>query len=474
MKRLRLAKSSKKDKLSFEGSYYDRLTPFTNKQKDFIRKSKDNVFNFSEGSVRAGKNVINIFSFCQQLEEHPAPLHLIFGVTSSSVKKNIITCNGFGVENYFEGRCSRLEYNGIDALSINTKTGQKIILVVGAENRGTETKIQGDTYGMVYGTEINNCDETFVNMAVSRTFSYGVKARIFGDLNPKAPNHWFYKRFLNDLYISYPEQINYEHFTLVDNTSLSNDDIKHIMKMYKKGSIFYNMYILGKRVNNVGLIYSGFSRQGCLITSKEVFSTLIRDFSIGVDVGSTDATTVSLIGFINNYEYVYLLDGYYHKNGKEDDSNTLEQSDAQKYANDICDKLEEWMKTYPFLSLGCNIYVDSAAKAFRITLKKEVVKRRLPFNVRKNADELGNDGKGRILERVKLFETLINHSRFKISDNTVLDYWIEAFENAGWDKKAFDSGKFVRSEVGYPIDCLDSIEYAVYPHMKKLINYDLK
>ena len=56
-----------------------------------------------------GKNVLNALAFCLILENHPDKLFLLGGVSISSVKLNILDCDGYGILNYFEGRCRERE-----------------------------------------------------------------------------------------------------------------------------------------------------------------------------------------------------------------------------------------------------------------------------------------------------------------------------------------------------------------------------
>lgn len=72
-----------------------------------------------------------------------------------------------------------------------------------------------------------------------------------------------------------------------------------------------------------------------------------------------------------------------------------------------------------------------------------------------------------IVDRIRLTEILINQGRYKIIHH--LKPWIEAIENATWDDKKKQEGEWVRTDDGsYPVDCLDSSEYAVQPFKPRL------
>lgn len=109
------------------------LAPFTNKQVDWFYRAIDDStwFNVAEGGKRAAKNVLAGLVFCTLLETHPDKIHLIAGVSISTAKLNILDCNGCGVLSYFEGRCRQGEYQNRDCLYVQTKTGEKIVLISG-------------------------------------------------------------------------------------------------------------------------------------------------------------------------------------------------------------------------------------------------------------------------------------------------------------------------------------------------------
>lgn len=85
---------------------------------------------------------------------------------------------------------------------------------------------------MAYITEANECHPKFLKEAFDRTLS-SRNRKIFHDLNPKEEEHWYYTDILgfhekkqadNPLY-----GYNYGHFTLVDNMSLTNHQIRKLL-----------------------------------------------------------------------------------------------------------------------------------------------------------------------------------------------------------------------------------------------------
>lgn len=129
--------------------------PFSQNQMRFFWNCFDHWFNVAEGGKRGGKNVLITMAYCTILERHPSRIHLIAGVSTATARLNILDCDGFGLKNYFEGRCREGTYQNRDCLYIQTATGEKVVLVSGGGKAGDEKLIKGNTYGTAYITEAN-------------------------------------------------------------------------------------------------------------------------------------------------------------------------------------------------------------------------------------------------------------------------------------------------------------------------------
>lgn len=203
---------------------------------------------------------MNSLAFCIALENHPDKLHLIAGVSISSVKLNIVDCDGYGILNYFEGRCREGKFKNKDCLYVNTADGKmKILLISGGAKDGDEKYIKGNTYGMAYVTEANECHPKFLKEVMDRTLSSSDR-KIFHDLNPKPPAHWYYTDILEFHEKQQKENpdygYNYEHFNIFDNMSVSDEQLKKVLCTYDKKSIWYKRDILGNRIASAGILFS--------------------------------------------------------------------------------------------------------------------------------------------------------------------------------------------------------------------------
>lgn len=314
-----------------------------------------------------------------------------------------------------------------------------------------------NSYGSAYITEVNECHPDFMQEVLSRTLASRDR-KIFFDLNPKPPRHWFYTDFLDFQMEQYEAgdnpRFNYEHFTILDNMSLSDAQLREVLATYNKGSIWYKADILGLRTAASGRIYKGYEYNEVAVTPEQIRHMDFAELAVGVDVGGTDATAATLTGITRGYEEVVHIDGMYHKQGLDN------KMTEELYARMLVDWLVPWLQVYPQIG---TIYADSANKLFRTALKNELIRRGLSrFSV------IAFNKSDGIIERIELSEMLFNQGRYKIC--TRMDKWHEAYQMAVWSDKDYEKGEWVRVDDGsYPVDCLDSSEYSVYPFKRFLV-----
>jgi PBSX family phage terminase large subunit len=432
--------------------------PFDKKQAQYIANSLDCWLNVAEGGKRAGKNIINIIAFAECLENHPDKIHLAAGVTKAAAKMNIIDSNGFGIEHYFSGRCFRGLYNKMECLYVMTKTGQKVVIISGGKDADDYRSIKGNSYGSAYITEANECHKTYVQEVFDRTLASNDR-KLFFDLNAKPPRHWFYTDIL-DFQTELKAKgenpgLNYAHFTIWNNRSISDEQLRTVLATYDKASMWYQADILGRRTAATGRIYTGYRYIDVATKMRDIKEMRWANFSIGVDIGGTAATVATLAGITKGWDDVVLIDGYYHKQGKE----TGKTHD--EYAKDIVNKMEMWVEQFPFVHTA-PVFAESADKLFRQALANALVKKGFRNKVIPSYKKEG------IVDRIRLTNILINQGRYKVAAH--MKSWLNALENAMWSDDEYEKGNWVRVDDGsYPVDCLDSSEYAVHPYKPNLL-----
>lgn len=124
--------------------------PFSKNQNDFFWRCFNGWLNVAEGGKRGGKNVLITLAYCAILEKHPSKIHLIAGVSTSTARLNILDCDGYGMMNFFEGRCRLGQYQNRDCLYVSTPTGEKIVLVSGGGKDRDERLIKGKSIALTY------------------------------------------------------------------------------------------------------------------------------------------------------------------------------------------------------------------------------------------------------------------------------------------------------------------------------------
>lgn len=329
--------------------------PFSKNQTAFFHRCFDNWFNVAEGGKRGGKNVLITMAYCTILEKHPSRIHLISGVSTATARLNILDCDGFGLMNYFEGRCRAGQYQNRDCLYVKTVTGEKVVLVSGGGKAGDEKLIKGNTYGTAYITEANECSKTFIQEVFDRTIS-SPDRKVFHDLNPKAEGHWYYTDILD--FHEKQEALNpnygynYGHFTIADNMSLSDDKLRATLSTYDKNSMWYERDILGLRKSPEGLVYPMFDPK---IHVVDELPPKRGKYYISCDYGTVNPCAMGLWQVYNGHACM-IKEYYYDSRAKK-----YRRTDEEHYAE--LEKLAEGYKIE-------RVIVDPSAASFIETIQR--------------------------------------------------------------------------------------------------------
>lgn len=389
----------------------NKPAPFSKRQYDFFIRSLSSWFNVAEGGKRGGKNVLQTFIFCTLLENHPNRIHLAAGVSVATAKLNILDCDGYGLLNYFEGRCREGKYKDRDCVYVQTKTGEKVVLVSGGGKDGDEKLIKGNTYGMAYVTEANECHPKFLKEVFDRTLSSSDR-KIFHDLNPKEEEHWYYADILKfhegqqDRDPSYG--YNYGHFTLVDNMSMTDDQIRGLLTTYQKDSVWYKRDIRGDRAVADGIIFRRFAEDNrpYLYREEDLFhegklKRIPYKIVIGIDFGGNGSmTTMVLMLYFNGYQDFRAAEEAHIPLSKDID------------ADRIC---EEFIKFYRMCMDKYGrvdwVFPDSASTTMINSLRSAARKAGLPYSNIKGCR------KNKVEDRPRTIDLLLNTGRLKINEN---------------------------------------------------------
>lgn len=427
--------------------------PFSENQNAFFWRCFDSWFNVAEGGKRGGKNVLITMAYCSILEKHPSKIHLIAGVSTSTARLNILDCDGYGMLNFFEGRCRTGQYQNRDCLYVQTPMGEKIVLVSGGGKDRDERLIKGNTYGTAYITEANECHPNFIQEVFDRTIS-SPNRKVFHDLNPKYQQHWYYDilKFHEQQQLLNPSYgYNYGHFTIADNMSISDEQLREILKTYDKSTVWYARDIKGERKAAEGLVYPSFANRTeeflvddptawCSAHGKRFYKIML-----GVDFGGTKShTAFKAVGITYDW-YVVVLD--------EEHMDSVEL-DPDKLNRRFCEFVRRVQASY-------------GRSQTRADNEESVLIRGLQNAVRREGLQTTvlNAIKMQINDRIKLTTMLMAQKRLFV--NRKCEHMIDAFQTAIYDPDKFED---VRLDDGTSdIDSLDAFEYCLEPYYNQLI-----
>ena len=421
--------------------------PFSGKHKNYIKHALDNSLCVAEGAIRSGKTIDHCIIAAMYLETCPDKIHLASGSSAPNAKLNIGECNGFGLEHLFRGRCRWGKFKGGEALFINTKTGEKIVLFSGGGKSDSYKKILGNSYGLWMATEINehydsdDSRESFIKVAFGRQAA-AKRPLVLWDLNPCAPQNPIYTNYIDKWIGNYPGGYLYEHFTIDDNLSLSDERREEIKGRYDINSVWYKRDILVQRVTAQGLIYQLYADnpERYTITNADIPKTRrgaydIDRINIGVDFGGNgSAHAMVATAFSPDYQTIYVLAS------QRIPAHGVTVGQIIKKIIDFADMIRT---TYG--DVFC-IYPDNAEQAIINSLRNEcdyrvIGSRKYPIN-----------------DRIRCTDILLCGDRLKLvrGNNTALD---GALKTAIWDTK--HKTEDIRLDDGTTdIDTLDAFEYS--------------
>ena len=387
--------------------------PFSQKHKDYIKSALNNKMNVAEGAIRSGKTIDHCIIAAMYLEKCPDKIHLASGSTLGNAKLNIGVCNGFGLENLFRGRCKWGKYKDNEALFLHTQTGDKVVIFVGGGKSDAYKRILGNSYGLWIATEINehyDCEDSrssFIKVAFGRQVA-AIAPLVLWDLNPCNPSHTIYQNYIDLYKETYVGGYQYEHFTIHDNLSISEQRKAEIESQYVKGSIWYRRDILGERCIAEGLVYPMYEEA----IAEMPENAQITDYCVSMDYGTMNAFAALL--WAKSGDTWYAIREYYYSGRAEHKQKTDED-----YAKDI----DAWCGDIVSAGKLTTIIDPSAASFIALLRKREQRYKVLP-------------AKNDVLDGIRETANALENGYIKISPK--LKFWKEEISGYIWDDKSVD------------------------------------
>lgn len=421
---------------------------FSPKHKAYIKQALKHRMCVAEGAIRSGKTIDHCIIAAAYLEETPDKFHLASGSTIGNAKLNIGVCNGFGLEALFRGRCRWGKFKDNEALFIQTRTGEKVVIFVGGAKADSYKRILGNSYGLWIATEINehyDCADSrssFVKVASGRQIA-AIKPFTLWDLNPCNPKAPIYEEYID----KYRTQglaggYLYEHFTIKDNATITPERIAEIESRYDPSTVWYRRDILGERAVAEGLIYQLFADQ----PDRFVLGYIpkISRAVIGVDFGGgTSAHAFCCLGFMGSS--IVVLDEY----------REAEALNPTKLERDFIDFVRRCQMRWLVTECWC----DSAEQTLINGLRVAAAQNHIGINI-------GNALKKPINDRIRATCLLMGVGRFFVYEGC--KWTVDALKSAVWDAKKLTED--VRLDNGTTnIDSLDAMEYAFEREIPNLI-----
>lgn len=424
---------------------------FSDKHKEYLRRTVDHHYNVAEGSIRSGKSTDNVLAFAQDIKHSRDKVYLATASTQPTAKLIIGDCDGFGLEHIFRGQCRWGKYKGNECLMIQgeaTRGRLKIVLFCGGAKADSYKKFRGMTIGAWIATEIDLHHEETIREGLKRLVKSDAN-KIYWDLNPGNPSAPIYREYIDAWAEMHREGkliggYNYMHFTLFDNVNLSKQNIEQTLARYPdKTSVWYRRDIEGKRVAAEGLIYRYFADHvdEYLIDRDQL--PHLRWINGGQDFGGNKSHhTFCAIGIDDRMHTLYVLAAESH------DAAGSTTADIIAHLNAFFGGIRE---RYGYVD---RVRADCADP---VMINTEAI----------NTEwRVCGSVKNAISDRIRATAYLMEHHRLKIVRGACDDL-VEAFCNAVWDPKKHDDERL--DNFTYNVCILDAFEYAFEEYINALI-----
>lgn len=389
-----------------------------------------------DGSVRAGKTLVESLSFVMWAMQNDGFNYAITGKTVMSARRNIIEpltdplrLRGYKVvDKKSEGK-----------LLISFKGRVNTFYIFGGRDESSASLIQGLTLRGVLFDEVALMPKSFVEQAMARCSVEG--AKLWFNCNPEGPRHWFKKE-----HIDRAKERNYLHlhFGLDDNPSLSEKTKQRYRNMFT--GIFYKRFILGEWAFADGIVYPDIP-EGTYYTNSErdkVVPIKIIEGDIQPIYGCDYGTTNPQI-YLEIYKYYkpgdhipyFYVDREYCWNSRE----TLRTKTDYEYVQEF----KAWRKPK-----YRGIYMDPAAESLRVAHQR--------------SGDLVLPAKNDVLPGISMVSTLFHLGHIFINSDECPNLVAE-LGLYQWDPKKSEQGK--EQVIKANDHSCDALRYAIFTSTPK-------
>ena len=376
---------------------------FGEKAEDFIFTpiEDDARINILHGAVRSQKTWAMIPKLLYLNQQGPEGLGVITGVSKNTVYDNVLR--------------DLIAIVGDRFIKYNRQSGDLLIYdkpwkVIGARDEGSEKYIRGLTVAKAYMDEMVLCPESFFKQLLNRMSV--PNARLYATTNPSGPFHWLYKDFIINEEMIKRGDIKSIHFTLEDNTSLSEEYKAFIKKAYGTGA-FYHRFVLGEWVVAEGAIYKDcFGPENVFDDAEVEKRNLLGRYAeryVGIDYGTINP--FAAVDILDDGDTLWVLRELYYY---------AIDTGIQKTDKELADLLVDW------ISPDAQLVIDPSAASFKIELINRGI---IPFGLidKINANNDVANGIRRLSTMMSLRKLMVHNSCQRL---------LEEIGAYSWDDKA--------------------------------------
>lgn len=379
------------------------------KQLHFLAKSNFRV-NILEGAIRSGKTIIAILRWLLFVRNAPRGGELLMiGRTRDSVWRNMVA--PMQNPDLFGALSDQVIGNyGAPTVKVLGRT----VHIMGASDAKAEKVLRGMTVAGALIDEVTTIPEEFFTQLLGRMSVKG--AQLFGTTNPDSPAHWLKRKFLDRIGKGLKGWARWS-FTIDDNPSLEPDYVESIKSEFT--GLWYRRFILGHWVAAEGAVYDMWDPKRHILPWEQL-PPMARMLGVGVDYGTTNATSAMMLG-LGVDQKLYFVDEWRYD---------AKQSQLRLTDDKISSRMRAWFNE-PHLPNGQLLQpewtiVDPAAASFKVQLA---------------ADGITNiiNGDNNVLYGIRTQAAALSAGKLIIADKCT--GFIEEAPSYSWDPKATEAGE---------------------------------
>lgn len=299
------------------------------------------------------------------------------------------------------------------------------IHIIGCHDARSEGKLRGCTLQAALVDEASLIPEASWIILLQRIAMNG--GRVFATTNPDSPMHWLKTGYIdNNL-----DSITFS-FGLLDNPKLTLEEREFLERQHT--GVWYRRFIKGEWCLAEGAIFDFFDEK---IHTIQRPPAAAKFYLVGVDVGFTNPTGFTLIGYNDDVSpQIWVEDEYYWNSKKME----RQKTDAE-YASDLFKFIEGRNVSF--------IFVDPAAASFKVEIRRAGI-RQIPIR----------DAINDVSEGIKTLSSFMSMGDLKIV--RTCRNLVGEIQGYCWDPKIAEKGE--DAPIKRADHLLDSLRYAVFSY----------